>query len=86
MDMQQVRLFTDTTNAALSLVASGGGYAAIVSRLAEASIAAGRKIAIAGDPVSFPQAHYLVNSVVHTTPRAEVEIFKNWLREIFHDG
>jgi len=86
MDMRQVRLFTDTTNAALSLVAAGGGYAAIMTRLAHSAIASGREIAVAGNPVLFPQAHYLVNPVVHTTPRAEVEIFKNWLRNRFEDS
>lgn len=83
MDFNQVRLFTDTTNAALSLVASGGGFATIMTRLAKSASGYGSEFTIAGQSVPFPQAHFLVNPVLHTAPRAEVDILRNWLRRCF---
>ena len=83
MDRGEVRLFTDTTNAALSMVAAGGGYATIITRLAKSAIGFGHEFVLAGQPLPFPQAHYLVNPISHTPPRAEVEIFRSWLKSCF---
>lgn len=75
----------DTTVAAVSLVASGGGQSVIQERFARQAIAAGVKIAITGPPVPFPQSHYLVQGKTQKAHRPEVGVFKNWLRAIFAD-
>lgn len=80
-----MRHSVDTTAAAVALVAASGGYAVIVSRLAEQAIEAGCPIAIVGDPIAFPQAHFLIGAGAATANRPEVEIFKEWLRAAFDD-
>lgn len=79
-------LIVDTTVVAVSLVAAGGGHAVIQSRFANSAVAAGVGISIIGDPISFPQSHYLVRGKTQRQQRPEVEIFKEWLRAIFSDS
>lgn len=76
-------LIVDTTAVAVSLVAAGGGQAAIQTRFAESAIAAGAAIAIMGNPAPFPQSHYLIHSKTRRQQRPEAEIFKAWLRDGF---
>lgn len=83
MDHARVRYSVDTTVAALALVSAGVGAATVLSRFAKTAIDTGSKINIVGKPILFPQSHYLTNSVVHSPQRAEVELFKTWLKSQF---
>ncbi len=83
---QQFEVCVDTTIAALEMVAAGNGIAAIMTRYADAAIAAGRPIAKVGQPVPFGQSHYLVEKADHGPPRPEISAFTDWLRKRFSDG
>ncbi|MGB7242404.1 MAG: LysR substrate-binding domain-containing protein [Sulfitobacter sp.] len=76
-------LVVDTTAVAIALVASGGGNAAIQTRFAKAAIDAGAQVASVGDPVPFPQAHYIIHGKSKRKQRPEVEMFREWLRAEF---
>lgn len=82
-DDTRVRYMVDTTVAAFSLVATGGGYATIMTRFANAAIESGHNIEIIGKPVPFSQSHYLTSSFKNTSPRPEVELVKSWIRSCF---
>ena len=79
------QITVDTTVAAVSLVASGGGHSVVQERFARQAIAAGMTIAISGPPVPFPQSHYFMQGKTQKAHRPEVEVFKSWLRGIFAD-
>lgn len=83
MDGAQIRFSVDTSIAALMLVSAGVGHATMLTRFADAAIRSGHAIAKAGNPTEFPQSHYLTNSVVHSAPRPEVEMFRTWLKSCF---
>ncbi len=76
-------LVVDTTAVAISLVAAGGGNAAVQQRFARSARDAGAQISIVGKPGSFPQSHYLIHSKTKRPQRPEVEIFREWLRSAF---
>ncbi len=76
-------LIVDTTAVAIAMVATGGGHAAVQTRFAQTAMALGMGISIAGDPVAFPQSHYLVRGKSQRSRRPEVEIFREWLRSLF---
>jgi LysR family glycine cleavage system transcriptional activator len=78
-------MIVDTTAVAVSLVAAGGGNAVIQSRFADSAIATGAEISIIGDPIPFPQSHYLIRGKTQRQQKPEVEIFKEWLRTIFSE-
>lgn len=78
-------LIVDTTTVAIALVAAGGGHAAIQARFAQSAVAAGAGVAIVGDPVPFHQSHYLIRGKSQRMHRPEVEMFREWLRNIFAD-
>ncbi len=82
-DPDKVTLSVDTSIAAFELVAAGAGYAAVISRFAQGAINAGRSIEQAGDPITFDQSHYIVESLASKRAEPEVEKFKSWLREMF---
>lgn len=83
MDSVQMRYSVDTTIAALALVAAGVGAATILTRFAKTAIDSGSKVAMVAEPMDFPQSHYLINPVVDRPQRAEVELFKTWLKSQF---
>lgn len=83
MDSVQMRYSVDTTIAALALVSAGVGAATILTRFAKKAIDSGSKVAMAAEPIHFPQSHYLTNPVVHGPQRPEVELFKTWLKAQF---
>ena len=78
-----IRYWVDTSVAAFELVVSGGGIATVLTRFANTALQTGRPIAIAGDPIPFPQSHYLTDRVGRGPIRPEVELFKIWLRDCF---
>jgi LysR family glycine cleavage system transcriptional activator len=77
--------FMDTTLSAMELVAAGGGYAVVLTRLAETKSAITSKIVPAAAPIPFPDSHYLLRRKTKQLVRPEVELFENWLREQFTD-
>lgn len=77
------RYLVDTSTAALALVVAGGGHATIQTRFAQTAIRSGLPIAIAGSPIPFPQSHFLINPAPNGPPKAEVDLFKAWLRGCF---
>ncbi len=83
MDSVQMRYSVDTTIAALALVSAGVGAATILTRFAKTAIDSGSKIAMVAAPIHFPQSHYLMNPVANRPQRAEVELFKTWLKSQF---
>jgi LysR family glycine cleavage system transcriptional activator len=78
-------IVVDTTAVAISLVAAGGGNAAVQHRFARSARNAGAQISIVGKPAPFPQSHYLIHSKSKRPQRPEVEIFREWLRSAFTD-
>lgn len=79
----QGRLVTDTSTAAIEMVASGLGCAVVVERFALQAIESGQRIALVGDPVALGHAHFLVKSRARTGLQPHVETFISWLREQF---
>ena len=79
----QARFSVDTSISALQLVAGGGGYATVLARFARLSIARGLGVAIAGPEMPFQQSHYLIRRNARGPLRPEVQLFENWLVEIF---
>lgn len=77
--------FVDTITAAIELAATGGGYAVVMKRLVDMSNAANPRVAITGEPVPIPSAHYLMLPRSKRSKRAEVQLFENWLREEFSE-
>lgn len=75
----------DTSVVAVAMVAANAGQAAIQTRFAQTAISIGADIAITGEPVPFPQSHYLVSGVSKRQRRPEVELFTEWLRGSFAD-
>ncbi|MGI3184477.1 LysR substrate-binding domain-containing protein [Nioella aestuarii] len=71
--------FMDTTVSALQLVAAGGGFATVLSRL----ITPQTGVAPIGEPLPFPEAHYLMRRVSKRAVQPEVELFETWLRDQF---
>lgn len=75
--------FLDTTISAMELVANGGGFATVLQRLVTTQSGTASKIAQAGSPIPFPDAHYLMRRSSKRAVRPEVELFENWLHEQF---
>jgi LysR family glycine cleavage system transcriptional activator len=75
--------FIDTTTAAMTLVAAGGGFATVMERLVHSQSAGTAEFMTAGPPIPFPQSHYLMRPKPKQASRPVVEIFENWLRGQF---
>lgn len=75
----------DTTIAAVDIVAAGGGYAVVLERFARTAIAAGRAIAVVGDPVPIDQSHYLVGGRDRRESAGAVQLFERWVEQQFAD-
>lgn len=75
----------DTTISALQLVASGGGYALVFSRLVNTENGLASGVRFAGKPLPHPDAHFLMQPVSKKAVRPEVEIFVDWLRKQFKE-
>lgn len=85
MDPAAVRYLVDTTMAAGAIVASGTAYAMIIERFLPVAAKSGIHILPVGDPMSFAQAHYIVETSESRPARPEVELLKAWLRDLFVD-
>ncbi|MCL6284190.1 LysR family transcriptional regulator [Ruegeria sp. 2012CJ41-6] len=77
------RLVTDTSTAAIEMVAAGLGCAVIIERFALGAINAGQNIRIVGDAAALGQSHYLVRTEHHIVHRPQAEAFNSWLRQQF---
>lgn len=77
------RLITDTSTAAIEMVASGLGCAVVMERYAKQAIATGREIRIVGKPVALGQSHYLVRTEQRSSVRPAITAFEAWLRHQF---
>ncbi|WP_371225879.1 LysR family transcriptional regulator [Roseovarius sp. 2305UL8-3] len=73
------RLITDTTTAAIEMVAAGLGYAVVIERFARQAIRSGQKIRIVGEPKELGQAHYLVQTERRDAAQTHVKEFEAWL-------
>ncbi|MCE8537494.1 LysR family transcriptional regulator [Ruegeria pomeroyi] len=70
----------DTTVAALQLVMAGAGLAIVLTRFAQGAIAQGAPLRLAGPPIPFSQAHYLVRPERAAAPGAPAQLYLDWLR------
>ena len=77
------RLITDTSTAAIEMVAAGFGYAVVIERFARQAIQSGQKIRIVGEPKALGQAHYIVQTERRDPAHANVAKFEAWLRRQF---
>ncbi|WP_108880906.1 LysR family transcriptional regulator [Anderseniella sp. Alg231-50] len=77
------RLITDTSTAAIEMVAAGLGCAVIIERFAQAAIETGQKVRIVGEPIALGQSHYLMRTERRAAVQAQVEAFESWLRHQF---
>jgi LysR family glycine cleavage system transcriptional activator len=77
------RLITDTSTAAIEMVAAGLGYAVVIERFARQAIQSGQKIRIVGEPKEFGHAHYLVQTEHRDAAQTHVKEFEAWLGHQF---
>lgn len=77
------RLITDTSTAAIEMVAAGLGYAVVIERFARQAIQSGQKIVIVGEPKELGQAHYLVQTELREASQPYVNEFEAWLSHQF---
>ena len=76
-------LITDTSTAAISMVAAGLGCAVVIERFARQAVDAGQNIKIFGDPVPLDQSHFLARSESGASFQPDVKVFEDWLRRQF---
>lgn len=77
------RLITDTSTAAIEMVAAGLGCAVVIERFAQQAMETGHEIRVVGEPVPLGQSHFLRRTDQSATAQPEVEEFKVWLRQQF---
>jgi len=77
------RLITDTSTAAIEMVAAGLGVAVVIERFAQQAIQSGQKIRIVGEPKELGQAHFLVRTERRAPVQTHVREFEEWLRHQF---
>lgn len=77
------RVITDTSTAAIEMVAAGLGYAVVIERFARQAIQSGQKIRIVGEPKELGQAHYLAQTERCDTAHTHVKEFEAWLSQQF---
>lgn len=77
------QLTVDTSVAAVEMAEAGLGCAMVIRRFAEAAIAAGRRIRIAGPPAKLGQRHYLLRGPGAAGRQPQVDRFAEWLQEQF---
>ena len=82
-EVSSIRLTSDTSVAAIEMVAAELGCAIVIDRFAKQALQAGRAVRIVGDPVALGQSHYLSRGETHTKIQPAVETFANWLRMQF---
>ncbi|WP_282608859.1 LysR family transcriptional regulator [Pelagibius sp. Alg239-R121] len=83
-DVNATRLMVDTSVAACELVAADLGSAVVIERFAMNAIEAGRPVALVGDRIPLGQSHYLVERGGAKKIHPAAEVFKDWLRVLFH--
>ena len=74
------RLITDTSTAAIEMVAAGLGCAVVIERFARQAIQSGHKIRIFGDAKELGQAHYLVRTERRDITQTHTRDFETWLK------
>lgn len=77
------RLMTDTSTAAIEMVASGLGCAVVIERFAAQAMETGRAIHMAGPAVSLGQSHYFVQPAQTSPVPPGTELLKTWIRSQF---
>ncbi|CUK18972.1 Gcv operon activator [Ruegeria denitrificans] len=77
------KLVTDTSTAAIEMVASGLGCAVVIERFAKQAIKTKQNIRIVGEAAALEQSHYLVHRALPATVHPQVEAFNSWLRQQF---
>ena len=77
------RSITDTTTAAIEMVAAGLGYAVVIERFARQAIQSGQKIRIVGEPKELGQAHHVVQTERRDAAQTHVKDFEAWLSRQF---
>jgi len=77
------RLTTDTSTAAIEMVAAGLGCAVVIERFAKQAVTTGQRIQIVGNPVTLGQSHYLIRTERSTKAQPHLEEFETWLRQQF---
>ncbi|SPJ28890.1 LysR family transcriptional regulator [Falsiruegeria mediterranea] len=77
------RLTTDTTTAAIEMVAADLGYAVVIERFARQAIQTGQKIRIVGAPKELGQAHFMVQKDRRDADQSHVKEFEAWLAQQF---
>ena len=82
-DSSRGRLITDTSTAAIEMVAAGLGYAVVIERFARQAIQSGQKIVIVGEPKELGQAHYLIQTELRDAAQPYVKEFETWLSRKF---
>ena len=73
----------DTTAAAMEMVSAGLGIAPVLTRFADQAARSGRPVVGLKGPVDLEQAHFLAMASVSGRERAEVALFRLWLRGLF---
>ncbi|WP_170336857.1 LysR family transcriptional regulator [Ruegeria arenilitoris] len=74
------RLITDTSTAAMEMVAAGLGVAVVIERFARQAIQSGQQIRIVGEPKELGQAHFLIRTEGRAATQAHAKEFEVWLR------
>lgn len=74
------RLITDTSTAAIEMVAAGLGSAVVIERFAQQAISSGLNIRVVGEPMALRQTHFLIQSEQRSAVQSHIEAFKSWLR------
>ena len=86
IESSDLRYMVDTSAVALALAAAGGGIAIILTRFVQSAILSGHAITTVGDPIHFPQSHYLTTPVAQGALRPEVELVKAWIKTCFEEA
>ncbi|MES0825137.1 LysR family transcriptional regulator [Ruegeria sp. SCP11] len=76
-------LITDTSTAAIEMVAAGLGCAVVIERFARQAIQSGQKVRVVGEPKKLGQAHFLVRKERRDANQTHVKEFEEWLSRQF---
>ena len=76
-------LFTDTSTAAVEMVAAGLGCAVVIERFARQAITSGQNIRVVGEPKELGQAHFLLRTEQRGAAQPHVSAFEAWLKRQF---
>ena len=77
------RLMSDTSVAAIEMVAAELGCAMVIERFARQATESRKSVRIVGDAVALGQSHYLARTRPPANRQPGVEAFEEWLRQQF---